>query len=882
MKSTPPKFALYFFRWYCHPKLLRHIEGDLMELHGERVKELGKRKADIKFIVDVLQLFRPGIIKKLSNEKLINTDMLANYLKVGFRNILRYKVYSSINIFGLAVGMAASLLIVLYIADELSYDRFLKDSDHIFRIGSSGRFEGNEFRMAVSSPPIARAMLEEIPEVTAATRLGRWKFLPMRYNDKVFIEKKAMVADSNFFQFFSFSWIAGNQENALKGTDKVVLTEATAKRFFGDENPLGKILLRGEGQAATEVTGVVSLPSNCHLQFDMIFSGESWPYMQQGNWSNTYLYTYIKTTSPGDMQAVKGKLDVIVERNLGPELEQITGVSPEQFKASGNQFGFFLQPMLDIHLKSDLDSEITPQGNIFYIYVFGAVAAFILLIACINYMNLSTARSATRAKEVGVRKSVGAVKGRLIYQFLSESMIYSFVATILALLIISLVLAPFNELADKDITFKLLTDPVVIGAIVAFVMLIGLLAGSYPAFYLTAFNPVDVLKGKLRSGIRNAKLRNSLVVFQFMVSITLIMGSLVVYKQLKYMQEKELGFDKENVVDVSNGWALGSGMEEFKNELLQHPEFRSVSFASGLPPHIIDGNLFRKGGTEQDIVLNLIAVDYDHASAMGYKITEGRFFSPEFLSDSLGIVINESAYRQLGFSQLEGNTLLNFNAEQPVPFRLIGVVKDFNFENLRSSVKPMAMILNAGKNSWMVGQANNDIAIRIAPGDATKALEKLEHTWKKYSSHPFEFSFLDHNIEATFSSEQRMGRIIFIFAALTILVACLGLFGLATYLGEQRAKEIGIRKVLGATIQQVIILLLKDFTLLVAGAFIIAAPLGWYVMNRWLQEFAYRIDMELWMVTVAGFIALVVAVVTISFQSMKVANENPVKSLRSE
>jgi len=809
--------------------------------------------------------------------------MFINYIKVAVRNILKYKTYSFINVFGLAVGMASSMLIMLYIFDELSYDRFQKEADRVFRVGSRGQFEGSEFKSAVSSAPIAGALLREVPEVESATRFGWWRAMPMRYNDKFFIETRVLVADANFFQFFSFPLLSGNPETALKGTNKVVLTETSAKRFFGEENPVGKIIFRGEYKAATEVTGVAKdLPANSHLQFDMIVSGETWSYMQNDHWSNTSLYTYVKLHSSSDASAAKVKLDKLTEKNMGPELEAILGLSPQAFKAKGNSFGFFLQPLLDIHLKSDLDSEITPHGSVQYVFIFGAVAVFLLLIACINFMNLSTARSATRAKEVGVRKSIGAVRSRLMGQFLSESMLYSFISTFLALAIMGLVLDPFNTLAGKNLQITLLLQPAAIGAMAIFAIVTGLIAGSYPAFYLTAFKPVDVLKGKVSSDLKNSSLRNSLVVFQFMISIVLILGSLVVHRQLKYMQEINLGFDKENVIDVSNGWSLGDKGEEFKNELALHPEFRSTSLASGLPPHITDSNLFRKGGTEQDIDLHVVTVDADHLGTMGYAMSAGRFFSADFPSDSTAIVLNETAYKQLGFEQIEGNTVINFNAAKPVPFKLIGVIKDFNFENLRSPIKPMAMLLGGGQNNTMVRQANHSVAIRIAPGDASKAIDKLEGIWKKYSSSPFEFTFLDQNIDAMFRSEQRMGKIILIFTVLTVAIACLGLFGLATYMGEQRGKEISIRKVLGASVPQILILLLKDFTRLIGMAFIIAAPIGWYLISHWLQEFVYRINVDVWMILVAGISSLLIAVLTIGFQSIRVARENPVKSLKSE
>lgn len=855
-----------------------------MEIFNDRVKTDGKRRADRKFIIDVLLLFRPGIIKPVNNFNESNhRDMIANYLKVGFRNILRYKVYSSINLFGLAIGMAASLLIFLYLADELSYDHFQKDSDRIFRIGSSGRFQGNEFNYAVSSPPIADALSQNVPEIESVVRLFWWRMMPMRYGDKSFVEKRTFVADSNFFQFFSFPLISGDLRTALQGTNKVVLTESAAKRYFGTENPLGKIILRGEGRYATEITGIAQdPPTNSHIQFDMVFSGETLDYMRNDHWSNTGLYTYAKTRSAADASSVKHKLDALTEKNMGPELEAILGLSQQEFKANGNSFGFFLQPLLDIHLKSNLGSELTPNGNIRYLFIFGAIAAFILLIAIINFMNLSTARSATRAKEVGVRKSIGALRSKLMIQFLSESMIYSFISTVIALAIIGLVFPAFNSLAGKNLKFSMIMQPTVLVSIVGFAFLTGLIAGSYPAFYLTAFNPIHVLKGKVALGLKNSSLRNSLVVFQFMISIALILGSMVVYTQLKYMQNKDMGFDKENIIVVSNLWSLGRNADAFKNELSRHREFISTSFTSALPPRITDSNLFRKGGSEQDLVLNIATVDYELLATMRYTMSAGRFFSAEFPSDSTAIVLNEAAYRQLGIEGLEGQVIINFNAPKPVPLELIGVVRDFNFENLRSTVKPMAMVLGLGSNAWMVRESKNEIAVRIASGDPTATIEKLQNIWKKYSSSAFEFSFLDQNIEAMFRSEQRMGRIVFIFAGLAIIIACLGLFGLANYLGEQRGKEISIRKVLGASVTQVIMLLLKDFTLLIGIAFLIVAPLGWYVMSAWLDGFAYRTSINGWLVLSAGMLAMLTALFTISYQSFKFAGENPVNNLKGE
>ncbi|HEY9047759.1 MAG TPA: ABC transporter permease [Ohtaekwangia sp.] len=802
--------------------------------------------------------------------------MIKNYLKTALRIMLRQKAYSAINISGLSIGIAASLLIILYVADELSFDRFHKDADRIYRVVFFGRLQGNDFTMATSPAPVAEAMVQEIPAVESSVRFGIWRTMPMSYGDKNFTEEYMAVADSNFFDFFTFPLVSGDAATALKGTNKIVLTQSTAKRYFGDENPIGKIILRGSEKTATEVTGVVQdAPSNSHIRFDMILSGETWDYLRSNTqWTSNNIYTYFKLRSDGDLHKVKTQLDGLVEKHMGAELEKYLGFSFSEFKKQGNNVGLNFQPMPDIHLTSNLSEEISANGNMQYIYIFMAIAVFIILIACINFMNLSTARSANRAKEVGVRKSIGAMTTRLIGQFLAESMIYSFISTILALLIIILVLNPFNTLSGKTLTLSLFANPVIAGGIVVFAIIVGFLAGSYPAFYLTAFKPVEVLKGKIRSGFKNSKLRNSLVVFQFMISIALILGSAVVYKQLKFMQEKNMGFDKENVIRLLHTWSLDKNGKAFKNELLQHPEFKNASYASNLPPNITWSNAWRKVGTEQDFLLNNCYVDVDHLAAMGYTMKDGRFFSRDFPTDSTAVILNESAFKLMGFERLENQTMYNYNSDIPKHMTVIGVVKDFNYETLRNQVKPLVLILG--------GEPNGEMAIRLAPGDKEAQIKLLQDIWKKYSTSPFQYSFLDQDFDALFRAEQRMGQIILLFTLLTIFIACLGLFGLSTYVGEQRAKEISIRKVLGASVMQVMGILFKDFTLLIIIAFAIAAPLGWYLMQQWLQGFAFHTGIDTVTIILSGAASLLIATVTISFQSIRAARENPVKALKSE
>lgn len=800
--------------------------------------------------------------------------MFQNYLKTALRIMFRQKGYSAINVIGLSLGIAATLLIVLYVADELSFDRFHADPDRTYRVTFFGKMEGNDFKMAESAAPVATAMMAEIPEVESATRFGIWRSKPLTFEDKSFTEEM-LVADSNFFDFFSFHLVAGDPKTVLRGPHKVVITESAAKRYFGDGNPMGKTLLSGSEKTACEVTGVVKdPPHNSHIQFDMVLSGESWPYMRDPNWTSFNLYTYFKVYPGADVRAVKTKLDGMAEKHMGNELEKIVGMTWKQFIAKGNNAGLIIQPLLDIHLWSKLNGEITPNGDIQYVYVFAAIAVFILLIACINFMNLSTARSANRAKEVGVRKTIGAVRGRLVSQFLAESMVYSFFSTIVALSIIPVVIEPFNALAGKSMSLSQLLNPVVIAGIVIFALVVGLLAGSYPALYLTAFKPSEVLKGRLRTGFRNSGMRNGLVVFQFMISIVLILGSMVVYDQLKYMQTKNMGFDKENVIDLMRTWSLGKNGPAFKNELATHPQFKGASYASNLPPRMNSNTTFRKGGTEQDYLLNISYADYDHARVMGYELVHGRFFSRDFPSDTSAIVINETAYKLMGFDHLENQTIINFNEDTPQPLRLIGVVRDFNFETLRNDVRPLCFLLS--------GELNGEMAIRLAPGDTQASIALLESIWKKYSSGIFEYAFLDQQFDALFHAEQRISNIILIFTVLTISIACLGLFGLATYTAEQRAKEISIRKVMGASITQVIVLLSRDFTFLIVVSFAIAAPLGWYFIREWLQGFAYHIDVNPLTILLSGIAALVIALFTISSQAIKAARENPVKAMRSE
>ena len=802
--------------------------------------------------------------------------MIRNYLKTAFRIMMRQKGYSAINIAGLSIGIATSLLIILYIADELSFDRFHKDAKRIYRIGFEGKMQGNDFTSAQSPVPVAWALNAEVPGVESTLRFGIWRNTPMSFGDNHFTESNFLVADSNFFDFFSFPLLSGDARTALIGTNKLVLSASAAKRYFGNENPLGKIVLMGSDKAACEVVAVAAdAPANSHIQFDMVLSGSTWELFRTNKaWTAINIYTYFKAFPNADIPIIKSQVDSMTTRYIGPELETFTGAPFKEFLKAGNSVGLFVQPLPEIHLKSNLKDELTPNGNIQYLYIFGAIALFILAVACINFMNLTTARSANRAKEVGVRKSVGALRSKLAGQFISESMLYSVISTFIALALIGVLLPSFNTLSGKLLSLSMLKDPLLLTGIIFLTVAIGLVAGSYPAFYLTSFRPAEVLKGKIRSGLKNSALRNSLVVFQFIISIAMILSSLVVYKQLRYMQEKNMGFAKENVVRLLHTWSLGNNSKAFKNELTSHPEFAHASFASEVPPYINWAHAFKKSGSEQDHLLQVCEVDVDHLETMKYTLAQGRFFSRDFRSDTAAVVINESAFRNMGLTTLENQTIFKYGDTPVRPMKIIGVIKDFNFESLHNTIRPLVFMPSAERNGVLV--------IRMSSGGVQEKIKLLERIWKKYSTDPFGFTFLDQDFDKLFRSDQRLGKIILLFTGLTIFIACLGLFGLATYIGEQRAKEISIRKVMGASVSQVIQLLLKDLTLLVVIAFFIAVPLGIYAMYQWLQGFAYHVTIDGWAVLFAGLTSLFIAILSISFQSVRAARENPVKALKNE
>jgi putative ABC transport system permease protein len=809
--------------------------------------------------------------------------MIKNYLVVAWRNLVKNKVYSFINITGLAIGLASFLLIALYMMDELSYDRYNDKADRIYRINSDIRFGGGDLHLPVTSDMMGQLLKKDYPMIEQYTRIyaSSGSKLIKKNNDFILEDHVAHV-DSTFFDVFSLPALSGDTRTALNEPNTVVVTESAAKKYFGKTDVIGKIVeTKDEKNPNYKITAVIKdIPTNSHFHFDFMFSMKNVNY-HWGDLTSHNFHTYLLLKKGADYKQLEKNFDQYIDKYVLPSISEIIKIkSMDEFRKSGNRLEYTLIPLTKIHLYSDRSFELSPSGNIQYIYIFSAVALFILLIACINFMNLTTARSASRAKEVGIRKVLGTEKRFLIFQFLTESTLMAVLSFLLAVLIAYLVLPMFNNIADKTMSMRSLISPVILPLIIVLPLAVGLLAGSYPAFFLSAFRPIEVLKGKLKLGSNSGGLRSVLVVFQFSTSIILIVGTLVIYKQLNYIQSKDLGYNKEQVLTIQNTFTLGDRAKTFKNSVLQMTGVKSGTLSSYLPvsnSSRSDNTFFKSPTLDQKDGLDMQnwKVDYDYFKTLGMHIIKGRAFSMDFGGDSSAVVINETTAGLLGYADPIGKKIYRIGDDnKPVAYSIIGVVKNFNFESLKQRIGPL---------SFFIGGRNGMASFKVNAADITGLVKKIENLWKEMNpGMPFEYAFLDDSFNEMYKSEQRVGKIALIFSTLAILIACLGLFGLATFISEQRTKEIGIRKVLGASVQGIVRLLSKDFMKLVGISFVIAAPLSWWIMNNWLKDFAYRIPLEWWIIGVAGLIALLIALTTVSFQAIKAAIANPVTSLRSE
>jgi putative ABC transport system permease protein len=814
--------------------------------------------------------------------------MFKNIFKIAFRNLLKDRFYSLLNVLGLSIGIAASLLIMLYVVDELSYDDFHNDADRIYRVGAKGKFGENEVvRMAVTCAPLANGLLKHIPEVESVTRLAS-NVIIFNHNEEIFKEVNVFYADSTFFNVFSFELQEGDKRTALIDPYSLVLTEASAIRYFGQEslssgNVIGQLIKSGDN--TYKVTGIIeNIPHNSHFDFEMLVSMSTFQDAYSSIWINMRYYTYAKLHRDVHVDQLDGKFRGMVMQYVIPQVMQYMNYPGRSITEENvdENFQFFLQPLTDIHLKSNLTSELGSNGNIQYIYVFSIISIFIILIACINFMNLSTARSAKRAKEVGIRKTLGSDRYALIWQFYLESFLFIIIAMLIALGLTEAFRGPFNVIAQKELAFNIFTQPWILGVIVCLILVITFLAGSYPAIYLTRFSIIQVLGGALHSGSKKSIFRNGLVIFQFMISIGLIISTIIVYKQLHYIQNKDLGFEKENVIILNNGWDVGKLKDPLKQEILNNENVVSASYATRLPSDTYGSNAQKaEGDNEQDHRVNLAYVDYNYDKTLGLSLKHGRFFSEDFPSDSAAIIINEAAAHIFGYS---GNDcadaigkkieMINTRLGNRIKYEVVGVVKDYNFEGLQSKIEPLSLCLyhNTGF-----------LTIRLKPGNTKAMLSNMEKIWKEHVPWlKFDYNFLDEKFARTFEREERLSSIFSIFTILAIIVGCLGLFGLAAYTAEQRTKEIGIRKAMGATSNSVVNMLNKEFTKLVLVAFVLVVPITWYLMDKWLEVFAYKTPIGIWPFFIGGAVAILIAWMTVSYQSIKAAIANPVDSLRNE
>jgi putative ABC transport system permease protein len=802
--------------------------------------------------------------------------MFQNYLKIALRNILKHKFYSALNIAGLALGLASCFLIGLYLLDELTFDKFHKDHENIYSVALHGRIGGQEIYTSSSCPPAAQAMVQGIPGVEAATRLRAYGNVVMKYEDKAFTETEAFFADSNFFDFFSFRLIQGDPKQVLKEPNTLVMTQRAAQRYFGNEPAVGKIVTVGNDNRAYTVTGIAEeAPGNSSIRYDILFSAISDENMKSLVWLNNGLNTYIRKNPNTTVASVDDKLEEFVMEKVGPELEKVFGISFAEFEKNGGIYSYYIFPAEDIHLfQAELMDSLRPKSDIKYVYILGAVGAFILVIACINFMNLSTARSASRAKEVGLRKTLGSQRSKLVLQFLSESFVYTLAGTVIAVIAVYLLMPSFQLLSGKTISFTAMLQPVMLMGVAGVFVVVAFMAGSYPAFYLTSFKPVEVLKGKMKSGMKSKGIRSALVVVQFFISITLIISTIIVYNQLNYLQEKNIGMDKQNVMILRNTGRLDKNRESFKEAIEAQSGIVSASYTNNVFPGVNNTTVFRVAGTDQDRILGTYYTDYDQLKTLRFEMVQGEFFTKGHVADSSVCVINEAAVKEFGW---EGDVLkrkiTNYNGEKPFDMQVIGVVKDFNFESFKMKVRPLVI------QFFPVG---NNIAIRY-DGSAKDAVEKVKSEWKRIAPNdPFEYVFLDQNFDELFREEQRLGQVFTVLTGIAIFVACLGLLGLASFTAEQRTKEIGIRKVMGASVSSVSTMLSREFMILVGIAFVMACAVAWYAMDAWLSSFAYRIPLTAGAFVISGALAAAIAWLTVSYHFIKAARSNPSESLRYE
>ena len=807
--------------------------------------------------------------------------MIKNFVKIALRNIWKRKLLSLINIFSLTIGIACFFLIIVNVRDEFSYDNFHEDKENIYRVALERIYPDNVVFYAIIPYSLGEAMENDFPEVEDMTRLrGGGGGAVFQYEDQTYEEENILFVEPNFFDVFTIPLIQGDPETVFSTQNSILMTREIALKYFGDEDPIGKILTAPQGEFL--VSGVVeNVPKNSHLQFNFLVPMAATGIQNQPNYVAFSVYTYVKLSNGISPKDIETKIPALVEQYAAGQIQAQTGISFQDYIAAGNGYNYFMQPIEDIHLHSSLTNEIKPNGNITYIYVQIAIAFFLIIIACINFMNLATAQSTSRAREVGIRKIVGSSRGSLVKQFLFESIVMSLISLVLAVVLIQLILPMFNQLTRKQLDLQNLLDPFNIFLFLFIGIFVGIFAGSYPAFVLSAFQPVTVLKGKFATSRKGTFFRNALVVFQFALSIILISMTILVFMQMNFIQNKDLGFQKDNVLVVERAFSLQARSESFKQELKTIP---GVIQASGSNTQVqggfYAGDFFRSDRDPEVKTTRGMVIDHDFVETMGLEILNGRGFSKEF-NENRNILVNESTIREFGWTDPVGMKVRRMSGpDNPASgeYTIIGVVKDFHYESLHKDIDSF-MFFSYPSEQQIYGNIN----IKVRPQNVGETLAAVEEKWSQFlPGQPFSYFFLDDNLNELYNNEKTSGQIFNIFSILTIFIACVGLFGLSAYMAAQRTKEIGIRKVLGSTGSKIVILLSKDFSKLVLFALIPAIPLAYLLMDKWLKNFVYRTNISFWIFLLSGLAAFIVAQVTVSFQAIKAANAHPADSIRTE
>lgn len=874
-KRNISKFAQVFFKWYCNPRMYEELQGDLEELYQDRLAEMSTRKARLYYIWDVVRCCQPYAWKQIKGQTNSTLGMYKNFYFTAIRNFAKYKSYFAINISGLAIGIASIIFIALYIINELSYDRFHSNHEQTYRVSNYATIRGESNNSATTSGPMGPTLLANYPEVLNATRvLEKGSVLVGRGNTKI-NEDGVLYADQNFFDVFDFRLLNGDSERALAEPRSIVLSTTYAKKYFGYEDPLGQKMTVEEDTTFYIVTGIFeNVPSNSHLQFDALVSINSTDYGNTSRWVGRSLHTYVILQERTELKAFEHKIHELFYKHMAPEIEFFTGMPISEWEGAGNRVEFKLVPIKDIHLRTEVTGELTPPGNITYIYIYGLIGLVILFIALFNFVNLATAHSATRAKEVGVRKVIGSSKRMLVFQFIFESMLVALIATLLATLLVSLLTPVFTDLIGKELAYGITSSYLGWLGIVALAALVGVLAGFYPAFVLSAFKPVKVLKGSLRSGAKAGWLRNVLVTTQFAASIVIVIGTLAIYQQINFMLTKNLGFDKEQILVIKRPDGLQENLEVFKEELIRNSNISLVANSETIPGKTYDIRSYRTLDDPETFLFLNNQVTYDHLDLMGVELVGGRFFSKDFGADSNAVVLNESAAAMLGFDDPIGQTLRSaFKKDRPIT--IIGVVKDYNIESLHKQVGPVSLELDENAVGYL--------SVRMSSNQNTqKTVGYIEETWSKHSNMPFQYFFFDQDYQNLYKAETTTGKILLVFASLSVFIACLGLIGLIAFTASLRQKEIGIRKVLGAGSGSLIRLMSAQVTRLILVATLVSWPLAYFATDFWLQNFADRIQINPWLYIGATLTVVTVVSLAISFQTMKAVRSNPVDSLKDE